>query len=35
MIKLVERWFGAAFAPMMEMLRGLPPQAIARVLSPF
>ena len=35
MIKLVERWFQAVFAPVMEMLRGVPPQAIGRVLSPF
>jgi hypothetical protein len=35
MIEQLTRWFEALFAPTFLMLRGVPPRAMMRLLTPF
>jgi hypothetical protein len=35
MFKFIAKWIARFFAPALEIVGNLPPQALSRILSPF
>jgi len=35
MFKLISKWIARFFAPALELLGNLPPQAVSRIIAPF